>query len=472
MATCAVVGASGYVGGRLVEHLVARGTTVMALGRRIDRIPEAGIRRAVDIADTAAAAAALSGVDTAYYLVHSMADGEDFAAQDRILAESFSKAAAQAGVRRIVYLGALGRGELSEHLRSRQETGRALGSAGVEVVELRAAIVVGAGSISFEMLRYLTERLPVMVCPRWITTRIQPIAERDLLRYLEQAPHVPPGIYEIGGPEATTYRDMIATYAVVRGLRKRMILNVPVLTPTLSAHWVDLVTPVDPRVSHSLIESLTNDVVVEDPVPTATAFDVDPMGVAESIGAALEEQAGRVAPTLMGLADGLRDGIYAMRSEAELNQAEVSHAKDGLGRCGGDLRWYGLPWAWRARLLLGRPFSERLYLQRPPEVVLGADVDWWQVEVKSADTLVLGTRKWFCGEAWLGYRVTDPPHSRMEQVGALRPKGLLGVAYWRALWPVHRVVFRAMCRRRAGQARVRRATDADDLNKHQAKSSS
>jgi len=454
LATYAVVGASGYVGGRLVDHLAARGNPVIALGRRIERLPEAAIRRAVDVADTAATATALAGVDTAFYLVHSMAGGDDFAARDRMLAESFSKAAAQAGLRRIVYLGGLGQGELSAHLHSRQETGRALGSAGVEVVELRAAIVVGAGSISFEMLRYLTERLPFMVCPRWITTRIQPIAERDLLRYLEQAPQVPPGVYQIGGPQATTYRDMIATYAAVRGLRRRIIVNVPVLTPGLSAHWVDLVTPVDRRVSHALIESLTNEVVVDDPQPAATAFDVEPMGVAEAIGAALEEQARRVPSTLMGLAEGLDNGVYTMRAEAVLDAADVGSARDDLEACGGDLRWYGLPWAWRLRLLLGRPFGERLQLHRPAAVATGTEVDWWRVELKSADTLVLGTRKWFCGEAWLGYRVTGPPHSRVEQVGALRPKGLLGVAYWRALWPAHRVVFRVMCRRQVRRAQA------------------
>ena len=452
MATYAVAGASGYVGRRLVAHLVGRGHPVVALGRRVDALPATAERRAVDVADTAAVADALAGVDTAYYLVHSMAGGEGFSERDRTLARSFSEAAASAGLRRIVYLGGLGHGALSEHLRSRQEVGEALGSAGVEVVELRAAVVIGAGSISFEILRYLTERLPVMVCPRWITTRVQPIAEGDLLRYLELAPGVPPGVYEIGGPEATTYRDMIATYAAVRGLRPRMIVDVPVLTPRLSAWWVDLVTPVDRRVSHSLIDSLVTDVVVEDPAPATGAFDIVPLGVADAIRSALDDQASRVARALMTFGPGLRNGVYSMRSEAGLPADAAPRAKEDLGRCGGDLGWYGLPWAWRLRMLLGRPFGEKGRLTRPAAVEPGAEVDWWRVEEKTDDAMVLSTDGWFCGEAWLGFRVHEPPRARVEQVAALRPKGLLGLVYWRALWPVHVVVFRVMAERRVRRA--------------------
>ena len=448
-----MVGAGGYVGRRLVAHLSANGRSVVALGRRVDRLPATAVRRPVDVADTAAVTHALAGVDTAYYLVHSMAGGDGFSERDRTLAESFSKAAAGAGVRRIVYLGGLGHGVLSEHLRSRQEVGVALGSAGIEVVELRAAVVIGAGSISFEILRYLTERLPVMICPRWITTRVQPIAEGDLLRYLEQAPQVPPGVYEIGAPEATTYRDMIASYAAVRGLRPRRILDVPVLTPRLSAWWVDLVTPVDRRVSHSLIDSLTTDVVVEDGAPAATVFDVTPLGVGAAIGAALEEQAARVSARLTTFRPGLRDGVYSMRSHAAVAPEDTEGAKADLGRCGGDLRWYGLPWAWRLRIVLGGLFGERLLLSRPAVVEQGAQVDWWRVAVKSDDTLVLTTTEWFCGEAWLGYQVGGPDgQRRVEQIAALRPKGLAGLVYWRALYPIHLIVFRMMSRRQARRA--------------------
>jgi hypothetical protein len=265
---------------------------------------------------------------------------------------------------------------------------------------------------------------------------------------------VPPGIYEIGAPEATTYRDMIASYAEARGLRPRLIVDVPVLTPGLSARWVDLVTPVDRTVSHSLIDSLTTEVVVNDASSAAAVFDITPMEVKAAIQAALEDQAARVPAKLMSFAPGLRDGVYAMRSHADLAAADVRGAQIDLGRCGGNLAWYGLPWAWRLRMLLGRPFGEHLQLHRPDAVAPGSRVDWWTAEQKTGDTVVLGTTEWFCGEAWLGYRVTDPPASRLEQVGALRPKGLLGLAYWRALWPIHLVVFRVMARRQARRAHL------------------
>lgn len=450
MERIAIAGAGGYVGRRLVAHLAAAGREVVALGRHAATLPhEAAARIAVDVSDTAALVRALAGVGTAYYLVHSMAGGADFPERDRELARSFSRAAAQAGVRRIVYLGGLGRGELSEHLRSRQEVGRELASAGVEVVELRAAVVIGAGSISFEMLRYLTERLPVMICPHWITTAVQPIAERDLLCYLERAAQVPPGVYEVGSPDPTTYREMIAAYARVRGLRHRRIIDVPVLTPRLSAWWVHLVTPVDRQVSHALIESLTTDVVVEDPEATRAAFGFDPLPVADAIRAALDEQAARVPDGLLGFTEGLRDGVYAMTARAALPAGAAPAARDDLTRAGGDLGWYGLAPAWRARMLLGRIAGERLHLRRPETVEEGATVDWWRVERATAGSLVLGTDRWFCGEAWLGYRVVDGSAARVEQVAALRPRGLGGFLYWRALWPVHLLVLRLMAARRA-----------------------
>ncbi|HEX4866538.1 MAG TPA: NAD(P)H-binding protein [Acidimicrobiales bacterium] len=235
----AVAGASGYGGTKLVPRLAAAGHEVVALARSVDSIrPGDEIEaRAVDIEDATALTAALQGVDAAVYLVHSMAGGADFAERDRQLAATFAAAAATAGVRRIVYLGGLGGGDLSDHLASRHEVGETLASGAVPVVELRAAVILGSGSISFEMLRYLTERLPAMVCPRWIRTRIQPIAEVDLLAHLERSLDgaVAPGVYEVGGPDVTTYREMIAAYARVRHLRPRGIVDIPLLTPGLSA---------------------------------------------------------------------------------------------------------------------------------------------------------------------------------------------------------------------------------------------
>lgn len=456
--TVAVVGAGGYVGGRLVDRLVARGVQVLALGRNPARLPSGRCveARPVDVGDIAATAAALEGAGSAYYLVHAMGGGSGFEERDREQARSFAKAAATAKVERIVYVGGLGEGDLSKHLASRQEVGRLLGSAGVPVVELRAAVVIGAGSVSFEMLRYLTERLPVMVCPRWLSTRLQPIAETDLLAYLEQSLEVPPGVYEIGGPDVTTYGNMIAAYARVRGLRPRRIVRVPMLTPSLSAHWVDLVTPVDRKVSHALIDSLANEVLVRDPGRAAAVFDVDTLGVEAALRVALDDQAERLSEVLLALPDGLADGVYAIRSCAPLRRRDLAAAARDLEACGGDLRWYGLAWLWRIRFLLGSLLGERVRLHRPPEVAQGARVDWWTVEHKAAGSIVLATTAWFCGEAWLGFRVADDVEPRIEEVGALRPKGLSGLVYWRLLWPIHRLVFGAMVRNRVRRAAGRR----------------
>jgi len=459
--TVAVAGAGGFVGRRLVPHLVGLGHPVRALVRdpgATEQRPGVELRR-VDVSDTDALAEGLQGCAAAFYLVHAMAGGPGFADRDRDLALSFAEAAARAGVERIVYLGGLGHGSLSEHLASRQEVGRLLGSHGVDVVEFRAAVVLGAGSISFEMIRYLTERLPMMVCPRWVNTRVQPIALGDLLEYLGQSLAVEPGVYEIGCPDVTTYREMMDAYARVRGLRRRLIVKVPVLSPSLSAHWVDLVTPVDQTVSHSLIESLTNEVTVQDAAHTDRAFTVRPLDVETAIRSALDEQADTLAGSLFERHGGLEDGVYTDRSSAPVRATgigaggEVAGVEADLDDCGGTLAWYGWPNAWRLRIALGHPFGEDLRLSRPERVEAGAEVDWWRVETRESQTLVLSSRQWFCGEAWLGFRVSSTTPTRIEQVGSLRTKGLVGLAYWWLLFPIHQIAFRAMVHHRVVRAR-------------------
>jgi uncharacterized protein YbjT (DUF2867 family) len=452
----AIAGASGYVGRLLVERLAQAGHSVVAIARHAAGLPSGpGVRAlGIDVSDVDATVAALARVDAAFYLVHAMAGGEGFADRDRHLAGTFAQAARRAGVRRIVYLGALGRDDLSLHLASRQEVGTVLRDSGIEVVELRAAVILGAGSISFEMLRSLTERLPVMVCPRWVGTRLQPLAEDDLLAYLEESLTVPPGTYEVGTPDVTDYGEMMRLYAEARRLRTRRIFTVPLLTPSLSARWVDLVSPVDRRVSHALIESLVNEVVVHDPGPATTAFTIRPMPVRDAIVRAIDEEAERVTDALFDRPEGLAGGVYSMRCATPLAPDQVVAARVRLGRVGGDLGWYGMAWAWRLRLRLGRLFGEHLSLRRPERIEPGATIDWWTVTRADEDHLVLAATDWFCGEGWLGYRIACPP-LRLEQVAAFRPKGLLGLAYWRMLWPVHWVVFRAMAR---SQVRPARAT--------------
>ena len=318
----AIAGASGFVGRALAAALTAHHDEVIAVSRHPPELPGV-VGRAVDVADEAALREVLAGCDVAFYLVHSLAEG-DFRARDRQLAEGFGTAAAAAGIDRIVYLGGLGQDPGSEHLASRQEVGSALGAAGVPVVELRAAVVLGAGSISFEMLRYLTERLPFMVCPRWVRTTIQPIALADLIDYLVGALKVAPGVYEIGGSDVTTYREMIAVYASVRGLRRRPILDVPYLTPRLSSYWLDLVTPVDRRVSHTLVESLVTEVVVKDQSRTDAAFGIEPVGLIASLTAALDDQARALDTGVLDRPDGLRDGIYTIRVAVPASPARSS----------------------------------------------------------------------------------------------------------------------------------------------------
>ena len=457
----AVAGATGYVGSRLSRLLAEKGRPVRALSRSgspPQEGPDALVEhRAVDVGDESAVRDALAGCSVAYYLVHAMGSGTDFQEKDRRQAAVFARAARQAGVARLVYLGGRGGGDgsdrLSDHLASRHEVGRVLAAEGPPVVELRAAVILGSGSASFEMLRHLTERPPVMVTPRWVRTRIQPIAEVDLLAHLERAAEAAPGVYEIGGPEVTTYLGMIQSYARVRGLRPRRVTLAP-LGPALSVYWVDAVTPVDRKVAHPLIHGIANEVTVRRASPE---FPTRGLSVAEAIGAALDSQAAAVPGRLLSFLPGSRNGISAMRSHARLGADAVEGARADLGMVGGDLRWYGLAWAWRLRLLLGRAGGERLALRRPERVERGAEVDWWTVEAKDGSSLVLGTQSWFCGEAWLGYRITgedDPAGAQVQQVGALRPKGLPGLAYWLALWPIHQVVFRVMARRQARRARV------------------
>ena len=443
-----MVGATGFVGRKLSVALVEAGYDVVALSR--DSAPEiAGAEtRSVDVADETALREALAGCETAFYLVHSLS-AEDFRVRDHELAMAFGRAAAVAGLRRIVYLGGLGRDPESEHLVSRQEVGTALASGDVPVVELRAAVVLGAGSVSFEMLRYLTERLPFMVCPRWVRTAIQPIALADMIRYLVGAIDVEPGVYEVGGADVTSYREMIEAYATARGLHRRRIVDVPYLTPRLSSYWLDLVTPVDRRVSHTLIESLVTEVVVEAQERTDSAFAVQPMGLAAALLAALDDQADELDENLTSRESGLRDGVYTVRVTVPFSHDTSARLDADLGRIGGSYSWYGLPFAWRVRALVGRVIGEYWELSFPHEIVRSARVDWWQVVRRERGMLVLRAVRWFPGEAWLGYRCGE---EELVQVGSLRPKGIPGFLYWKLLQPVHRHVFQALARHRVRRA--------------------
>jgi uncharacterized protein YbjT (DUF2867 family) len=445
----AIAGASGFVGRALLPHLLGADHRVVALGRSVIPVPEGARSIAVDVGDEPSTITALAGVEAAYYLVHSMAAGPGFREVDLDLATAFGRAAARAGVGRIVYVGALGDAPTSAHLASRHEVGEALTASGVPVVELRAAVVFGSGSISFEMLRYLTERLPAMVCPRWVRTRIQPIALADLLDYLEQSLLVAPGVYEIGGADVTTYRDMISEYAKARGVRRRRVLDIPWLTPHLSSYWVDLVTPVDRSVSHALIESLVTEVVVVDGEPAQRAFSVEPMGVERALTTALDKQDQEVTRSLFARTNGLEDGVYSVVVDLVIPAGADDALAGDLMQIGGRLDWYGAAPAWALRILLGYLAGERLRPRRPESVVMGAVVDWWRIASTEPGKLVLRSVGWFPGDAWLGYRVST---GTLRQVAAFRPRGIPGYLYWKLLGPIHYVAFGLMARHRVLRA--------------------
>jgi uncharacterized protein DUF2867 len=295
------------------------------------------------------------------------------------------------------------------------------------------------------MLRYLTERLPFMVCPRWVHTAIQPIALVDVLEYLVRSLTVEARVYEIGGNEVTSYREMIGAYALARGLPARLVVDVPLLTPRLSSYWVDFVTPVDRHVSHALIESLVTEVVVKDAAPTRAAFGIEPMGVVDAIRRALDDQASTLDSDLLELSSGLSNGVYAERVAIDVPDDVAAAVGADLARIGGDLAWYGVAGLWRARIVGGRLLRERWRLDRPESLAAGVGVDWWTVVTSNPSTLILRGKGWSPGDAWIGYRVDD---RELVQVGALRTKGLLGFLYWKVLAPFHHLVFERLARHR------------------------
>lgn len=448
-----IAGASGFVGRQLAPLLAGAGHQVVALSRHPDpeRAAEGVEPVAVDIADRDQLEKALAGAGAAYYLVHSMGSREEFVRKDLELASGFAEAARAARIERIIYQGALGTGQLSRHLSSRQEVGRALGATGVPVVELRAAVILGSGSTSFEMMRYLTERLPAMVCPRWVRTRTEPIAISDVLEYLVRALDAPPGVYDIGCGQVTSYQDMMHTYARTRGLRYRPILNVPLLTLHLSGYWVDFVTPLDRKVTHSLIESMSSSVTVEDSAKTFAAFRIKPLSLEASLQKALDDQAALIPLSLFESWEGLSENVYKVYFEEPVEPEVAEAIRRDLSRIGGNLDWYGWPWAWRARFFLGLLMGERNPLGRPASLEAGQSADWWVIEGISADRLVLRSSAWITGEGWLGYSMPEEA-DRLTLGAAFRPRGLPGFLYWKLLTPIHKAAFKAMAK-----ARIRRA---------------
>lgn len=465
-----VTGATGYIGGRLVPRLLARGHQVRCVARDPDRLagrdwPSVEIVRG-DLADASVLPAVLEGIDVAYYLVHSMAEGGAFRERDRLMAQAFAREAGRAGVDRIIYLGGLGRPEdvHSRHLLSRHEVGRTLAEAGVPVVEFRAAVIVGSGSASFEMIRHLAERLPVMVTPRWIDTRCQPISVRDVLDYLLRTldHDVARGIYEIGGRDVLSYREMLLHYARIRGLR-RVIVALPVPRPALSSRFVDLVTPIPYRIAQPLIQSLQTEVVVRDDRALREFGEVRPMGYDEAVQRAMarlttDDVETTWASSLASLNRGQPEGRLLSTHEGMLLERHRSRIEASPERIfavicalGGDDGWPAGNALWQLRGLLDRAcggVGMRRGRRHPRELRAGDPLDFWRVEVIEAPHLLrLRAEMKLPGRAWLQFEVLpDARGALVEQTALYEPRGILGQLYWYLVRPFHRFVFPGLIR--------------------------
>jgi uncharacterized protein YbjT (DUF2867 family) len=406
----------------------------------------------------------MHGVHTAYYLVHSMGSTTLFETADRQAAHHFAAAARQAGVQRLIYLGGLGdrQGNLSPHLRSRQEVGDILRQSGVPVIEFRSSIVIGSGSLSFEIIRALVERLPVMITPRWVSMPTQPIAIEDVIAYLLAALDLPgrdSRVFEIGGADQVCYGDIMREYARQRGLR-RLLVSVPVLTPRLSSLWLGLVTPVYARIGRQLIDSLRNPTVVQD-LTARTVFALRPMGVRQAIARALCNEDQEYAATRWSDAlstAGSRPSRGGVRFGTRLVNSRVAHVNTSpalafrpICRIGGTTGWYYANWLWRLRgfidLLVGG-VGPRRGRRDPTWLVPGDTVDFWRVEAFAPDRrLRLVAEMKLPGRAWLEFEVEgNATTSQIRQTAIFDPVGLWGQLYWYALYPLHNLVFAGMLR--------------------------
>jgi len=420
-----------------------------------------------DLLQPATLVPALRDVRALYYLVHSMGGGSDFLQRDLEAARHCAEAARAAGVEQIIYLGGLGdpAANLSPHLRSRQETGAALREAGVPVTEFRAAVIVGSGSLSFEMIRYLTERLPIMICPRWVFTRIQPIAIRDVLAYLVATldrPESKDRVLEIGGADVLTYAETMTVYARVRGLKRRLIA-VPVLTPRISSYWVHLVTPIPATIAQPLIKGLGNEVVVRDTSARQLFPSIEPLDYESAVRLALDKMDRRDVETAwsdaLSSSQGAKVPVALITQEGliiERRQMRVAASPEAVyaifAGLGGKRGWLYLDWAWQLRGWVDRLFGGvgmRRGRRDPDGLRAGDSLDFWRVErVAPGRLLRLRAEMRVPGRAWLQFEVVPETdgRSRLVQTAFFDPKGLSGLLYWYALYPIHALIFSGLIR--------------------------
>jgi uncharacterized protein YbjT (DUF2867 family) len=472
-----VTGATGYVGGQLVLRLLEQGYAVRVFVR--DPVKLAGISWSPrvqisvgDVLEPDTLGPALSGVGAAYYLVHSMTAGTDFAQRDMAAARNFGQAARTAGVKRVIYLGGLGAEseKLSEHLRSRQKIGQELRSHNLDLTEFRAAIIVGSGSISFEMIRNLTERIPLMICPRWVRTRVQPIAIEDVVSYLVaslQETRSENEIFEIGGADVLTYGDLMKGYARVRGLR-RLLLHVPVLTPRLSSYWVHWVTPISAAYARPLIEGLRSEVVVRDRKAHEYFAEIEPLGYSQAVQQALsqldpdcftaERMLTREASSPFRHRKTHNGMIIETRQKTVLSKP--AQVYESFLQLGGKNGW-PLNMAWRLRAAIDKVaggVGMRRSRRKKRDLELGDTVDFFRVvKIEPESMIRLHVEMKLPGNGWLQFeaQAIDENRTAIIQTALFAPRGLLGLIYWYALHPFHKLIFDRMIKELAAKSERR-----------------
>jgi uncharacterized protein YbjT (DUF2867 family) len=462
-----VTGATGYVGGRLVPRLLESGYKIRCLARDASRLKNRWKGVEIfqgDVLDEESLNKAVKGIDTAYYLIHSMGSDDEFSKTDIIAAENFARAAEKQKVKRIIYLGGLVSSDvkLSKHLSSRQQTGETLRNFSVPVTEFRAGVIVGSGSLSFEMIRYLTERLAVMITPKWVNTKTQPIAIRDVLRYLIDALEVEKSsgqIIEIGGEDILTYKDLMGIYADVRGL-KRYFIKVPVLTPRLSSHWIGFVTPLPSRIAKPLVDGLKNELICKS-TRAKELFNFRPISYKQAVEFALQRNKegktetiwfsayssgnkNKVTPVHLSQ----KEGMMIEKREAIVN-ANAGSTFKAFTSLGGKNGWYANH-LWRIRgyidLLLGGAGLRR-GRRSETELLAGDPLDFWRVEeIEENKQLRLRAEMKLPGKAWLQFQVEKNADdtSTLTQTAFYEPKGLWGLLYWYSVYPLHGLIFGGM----------------------------
>ena len=470
-----VTGASGYVGGRLVTALLADGADVRVFVRDANKVQSHSWAKEVEIStgnasDFESTKAALTGVHTAYYLLHSINLGPNFDEIESAMARNFAQAAQSCGVKQIVYLGGINNdAKTSKHLTSRANTGKELATTSVPVLELRAGIIIGSGSASFEMLRHLTHRLPIMTTPKWVMNKTHPIAIRDVLWYLRNCAKLEKpvaGIFDIGGPEILSYADMMQKFAKLSGLRKRLIIKVPVLTPKLSSLWIGFVTPVPTALARPLVGSLISEVVA-DPKKSIDNLIAKPkeglIDVEGAINLALSNVSSNTvstrwsdatlptAPWQKAQSDPEWAGEMLLKDKkVRTTDASIKSLWEAIEEIGGDNGWYGADFLWYLRGLLDRMIGGvglRRGRRDPVHLRVGDSLDFWRVEsLVPEQSLKLYAEMILPGKAWLEFRISKLANGQSEvvQEASFSPRGLGGQLYWYAVLPLHTFVFPTM----------------------------